>query len=126
VADICASFQTAIVATLQDRLKLALGRFLNAYPDIAEPTLVVAGGVAANGPIRAALQSLCGGFGFRFVAPPVRLCGDNGVMIAWAGVERLAAGLAEEDWQGFAPRSRWPLDIVSAPVVGSGRRGAKA
>ena len=47
-------------------------------------------------------------------------------MIAWAGAERLRAGLAGDDAMRFAPRSRWPLDEVSVPVVGSGRRGAKA
>lgn len=126
VADICASFQAAIVATLRDRLTLALERFRSAFPGIAEPTLVAAGGVAANGAIRSALAALCGSQGFRLVLPPVGLCGDNAAMIAWAGVERLRAGLAEEEWRSFAPRSRWPLDTVSEPVVGSGRRGAKA
>ena len=47
-------------------------------------------------------------------------------MIAWAGIERIRAGLGKDDAFSFVPRSRWPLDEVSAPVVGSGRRGAKA
>jgi N6-L-threonylcarbamoyladenine synthase len=47
-------------------------------------------------------------------------------MIAWAGIERLRAGIAEENAFDFVPRSRWPLDSVSAPMIGSGRRGAKA
>jgi len=126
VADLCASFQAAIVDTLGDRLAGALKRFRETFPDIAEPVLVVAGGVAANAAIRASLAELCGRHAFRLVAPPAALCGDNGAMIAWAGVERLAAGLLEDDWAAFAPRSRWPLDTLSTPVVGSGRRGAKA
>ncbi|HTV70822.1 MAG TPA: tRNA (adenosine(37)-N6)-threonylcarbamoyltransferase complex transferase subunit TsaD [Rhizobiaceae bacterium] len=126
VADICASFQQAIAETLEDRLRQSLDRFRNEYPRAAKPSLVVAGGVAANKTIRAMLEMLCAKTGFTFVAPPLELCTDNAAMIAWAGVERIRAGLDSGDAMAFAPRSRWPLDEVSAPVVGSGRRGAKA
>ena len=126
VADICASFQQAIVDTLHERVGKTLARFNAEYPDIENPTLVVAGGVAANRQVRATLESLCAGHGFRFVAPPGALCTDNAAMIAWAGIERIQAGMTGDDAMSFAPRSRWPLDSVSAPVVGSGRRGAKA
>ncbi|TKB25690.1 MAG: tRNA (adenosine(37)-N6)-threonylcarbamoyltransferase complex transferase subunit TsaD, partial [Mesorhizobium sp.] len=51
---------------------------------------------------------------------------DNAAMIAWAGIERLRAGMVDASAADFVPRSRWPLDSVSAPLVGSGRRGAKA
>jgi N6-L-threonylcarbamoyladenine synthase len=88
--------------------------------------LVIAGGVAANRQIRAALEAQCAAYGVRFVAPPQELCTDNAAMIAWAGIERIRAGLGNDDAFGFAPRSRWPLDEVSASVVGGGRRGAKA
>src|SRR5688572_20707648 len=126
VADICASFQAAVSDALADRVGRSLARFRSEFPDIASPALVVAGGVAANRQIRAALEAQCGERGFRFVAPPQALCTDNAAMIAWAGIERIRAGLAGEDAFSFVPRSRWPLDEVSAPVVGSGRRGAKA
>ena len=126
VADICASFQAAVSDALADRVARSLVRFRAEFPDIAEPSLVVAGGVAANRQIRAALEEQCTDQGFRFVAPPHELCTDNAAMIAWAGIERLRAGLGGESAVGFAPRSRWPLDEVSQPVVGSGRRGAKA
>ena len=126
VADICASFQLAVTDALADRVGRALARFTASYPGTARPALVVAGGVAANKPIRAALEALCAGHGFDFVAPPLKLCTDNAAMIAWAGIERMRAGLDEEDAFDFVPRSRWPLDSVSAPVIGSGRRGAKA
>jgi len=126
VADICASFQAAVAEALADRVARALARFRDAFPDVGEPVLVVAGGVAANATIRAALQRLCDGHGFRFVAPPPALCADNAAMIAWAGAERLHAGIPDGDAMDMAPRSRWPLDAESAPVYGAGRRGAKA
>ncbi len=126
VADICASFQAAVTEALADRVARALARFRAEYPDTARPTLVVAGGVAANRVVRASLETLCTGHGVDFVAPPLALCTDNAAMIAWAGIERLRAGMTEGDGMEMAPRSRWPLDSVSAPIVGSGRRGAKA
>jgi N6-L-threonylcarbamoyladenine synthase len=126
VADVCASFQRAVSEALADRVGRSLARFREEHRDIEAPVLVVAGGVAANAEIRAALDGQCRALGFRFVAPPPDLCTDNAAMIAWAGAERIAAGMCEIDPFAFAPRSRWPLDEVSAPVVGSGRRGAKA
>ncbi|MGN6550461.1 MAG: tRNA (adenosine(37)-N6)-threonylcarbamoyltransferase complex transferase subunit TsaD [Pararhizobium sp.] len=125
VADICASFEAAIVATLEDRVGRALARFRTFFSGVEEPALVVAGGVAANTAIRGMLGTLCAAAGFRFVAPPAALCTDNAAMIAWAGAERLAAGLPA-DALSIAPRSRWPLDEAAAARVGSGRRGAKA
>ena len=126
VADICASFQAAVSDALADRVARSLARFREEFPDIAEPALVVAGGVAANRKVRAALEAQCAESGFRFIAPPHELCTDNAAMIAWAGIERMRAGLTQDDAAGFVPRSRWPLDEVSQPVIGSGRRGAKA
>ncbi|TKT82929.1 tRNA (adenosine(37)-N6)-threonylcarbamoyltransferase complex transferase subunit TsaD [Aquamicrobium sp. LC103] len=126
VADICASFQRAITETLEERVGRSLARFRETCPGLAAPALVVAGGVAANKAIRATLESLCHGHGMRLVAPPLELCTDNAAMIAWAGIERLRAGLAGADAMEMAPRSRWPLDSGATPIIGSGKRGAKA
>jgi N6-L-threonylcarbamoyladenine synthase len=76
---------------------------------------VVAGGVAANAYLRARLETVAAENGAQLIAPPPRLCTDNGAMIAWAGVERLRAGLT--DSLDFAPRPRWPLED---PRAGAG------
>ncbi|WOC16290.1 tRNA (adenosine(37)-N6)-threonylcarbamoyltransferase complex transferase subunit TsaD [Pseudochrobactrum sp. MP213Fo] len=124
VADICASFQTAVADTLNDRVKRSLQKFRDTYPDKQNPTLVVAGGVAANKTLRKGLETLCEKHGFSFLAPPHILCTDNAAMIAFAGAEHAVS--RAPDSLDFAPRSRWPLDTTSAPLIGSGRRGAKA
>lgn len=126
IADICASFQRAVTETLADRVRRSLEKFRGTHPEIAEPRLVVAGGVAANQAIRSELERLCAKQGFQLVAPPIKLCGDNAAMIAWVGIERFEAGMTEKDPFAFAPRPRWPLDQFSTPIFGTGKRGAKA
>ncbi len=106
VADVCASFQAAVVDTIIDRCRAALRLFRET---VGQPTaMVVAGGVAANGAIRRALMRFCGEAGLRLVLPPASLCTDNGAMIAWAGIERLSLGLVDD--MTFAAKPRWPLD----------------
>jgi N6-L-threonylcarbamoyladenine synthase len=104
-ADIAASFQRAVAEVLADRARHAMAMMRERAPDAR--VLIVAGGVAANGAIRAALAEVAAAHGFVLVAPPVRLCTDNAVMVAWTGIERLRLGLA--DGLDFAPRPRWPL-----------------
>ncbi|MGQ0582057.1 MAG: tRNA (adenosine(37)-N6)-threonylcarbamoyltransferase complex transferase subunit TsaD [Reyranella sp.] len=106
VADLCASFQRTVGDVLVDRCT-------NALALSPAPTLVVAGGVAANAYLRRRLEELAQSRGVRFVAPPIALCTDNGAMIAWAGIERLRLGRTDE--LDFRPRPRWPLD-PSTPV----------
>lgn len=112
VADICASFQAAAAETLADRTGNAIRKFRLRYPGSRD--LVIAGGVAANGTIRARLGELADSEDMRLIAPPQSFCTDNGAMIAWAGVERLRLGLI--DSLEFRPRPRWPLD-PDAPLA---------
>jgi len=108
-ADLAAGFQAAVAATLADRAAHALAMAPGAT------ALVVAGGVAANQGVRAALAGVAARAGLPLVAPPIRLCTDNAVMIAWAGIERLRAGLTEG--LDHAPRPRWPLmDLAVTPA----------
>ena len=110
VADLCASFQQAVVDVVLDRLRAGLHLFRMRYG--APTALVAAGGVAANLAIRKVLTRLAFEIGAPLVAPPLELCTDNGAMIAWAGCERLALGLT--DTLDVAPRARWPLDELAA------------
>ena len=70
-------------------------------------TLVVAGGVAKNSAIRAAMEKLASEYNMQFAAPPMNLCTDNGAMIAWAGLENYKVGKVVKE--PVAPRPRWPL-----------------
>jgi N6-L-threonylcarbamoyladenine synthase len=106
-ADVAASFQAAVIDILIDRSSAAMAMFRRDFPDAAEPAFVVAGGVAANGAIRAALADLAGEEGFGFAVPPVKLCTDNAAMIAWAGIEN--AALHRFDPLDAPARARWPL-----------------
>ncbi|MEZ5667715.1 MAG: tRNA (adenosine(37)-N6)-threonylcarbamoyltransferase complex transferase subunit TsaD [Alphaproteobacteria bacterium] len=112
VADLCAAFQAAVGEVVADRLRNGIRDYLALRP--ARPTLVVAGGVAANRALRARLQALAAENGLDCVAPPLALCTDNAAMIAWAGLERFRAGQA--DGLDFRPLPRWPLDSLAPPA----------
>jgi N6-L-threonylcarbamoyladenine synthase len=104
--DLAASFQAAVTDVLAERTGNAIERFRDEFPD--GKVLVVAGGVAANGAIRAVLRETAATQGMDFIAPPPALCTDNAAMIAWAGLERLRLGLV--DGLDFTARPRWPLE----------------
>lgn len=122
-ADLCASFQQAVADVLAEKTARALAILAERHP-AAPQVLAVAGGVAANGTIRAALQAVCDRAGASFTAPPLALCTDNAAMIAWAAAERILAGDAPD--AAFSARPRWPLDQASPALLGSGKKGAKA
>lgn len=114
--DIAAAFQQAVVDCVVDRLEKALAASDSA---VDKPrTLVVAGGVAANGAIRFALEALAARHAMGFVAPPLWLCTDNAAMIGWAGAERFALGLT--DPLDLPARPRWPLDPEAEAARGAG------
>ena len=124
-ADLCAGFQAAVVDVLAEKTRRACAAFRMAHPEaVPVPVLAVAGGVAANGPIRTSLGHVADEARFAWVAPPLALCTDNGAMIAWAAAERMA--VRGPDGMDLAARPRWPLDAGAAPMLGSGKKGAKA
>ena len=112
VPDLAASFQQAAIDCLVDRTRRAVAAMPGAT------ALVVAGGVASNTAIRAALGELAARADLPFVAPPPSLCTDNAAMIAWAGAERFGLGLT--DGLDFPARPRWPLDPTAETVRGAG------
>lgn len=135
IADLSAATQQAISDCLIDRTRRAMD-FMRGVDltvkkqdrqDIAQAEtlpFVVAGGVAANKTIRANLMALCDEKNFRFHAPPITLCTDNGAMIAWAGMTYLQKGISHS--LDTKARARWPLDQNAEPIMGYGKKGAKA
>lgn len=87
MADVCASFQEAVVDMLADPVERALD-------DTGIRTLGLVGGVSANRALRSRLQSVMAARGGSLHVPDLALCMDNAAMIARAGHDRLAAGLA--------------------------------
>jgi N6-L-threonylcarbamoyladenine synthase len=110
LADLAASFQTAVGDVLVDRSRNAMRAFRHPRQDAR---FVAAGGVAANAYLRRRLAELCAEEGFALAVPPPLLCTDNAAMIAWAGLERLRLG--EEDGLDAPARPRWPLGEPTAP-----------
>jgi N6-L-threonylcarbamoyladenine synthase len=99
VPDVAASFQEAIVDVLVARTVAAAGS-----SDVG--TVVLAGGVAANSRLRDRMEAACREVGLRLLVPAIRLCTDNGAMVAAAGANRMVAGEAS------------PLDLDADPGLG--------
>ncbi|DBA72661.1 TPA: glutamated carboxypeptidase, variant 2 [Trebouxia sp. C0005] len=128
-ADIAASFQRVAITHLTERCCRAAVWAKESHPDMQ--TLIVAGGVACNQTLRASLDDVAQEAGLNLVCPPARLCTDNGVMVAWAGAERLQLGLWQSPQQDLGAgaldvRPRWPLtdrrDSRSMPAKKSMRK----
>ena len=117
--DLCAGFQAAVA----DVLAIKTARALAMVADRNPTAFCVAGGVAANAALRARLETVSARAGVPFLAPPLQLCTDNAAMIAWAGIERLRAGL--QSAPDFVARPRWPLDEAAPALLGFGKKGAK-
>lgn len=116
--DLSAGFQAAVADVLQEKCRRALaasGRVT---------ALCVAGGVAANQTIRAALETVSDANDIPFVAPPLALCTDNAAMIAYAAIEQMQN--RNPDGMDLSARPRMPLDTTSQSMLGSGKKGAKA
>ncbi|MCB9978893.1 MAG: tRNA (adenosine(37)-N6)-threonylcarbamoyltransferase complex transferase subunit TsaD [Rhodospirillales bacterium] len=111
VADLSFALETTIAQTLGGRCAHAMRIFREKHPEAA-PLLVAAGGVAANKTIRAALAQAAKEQGFSVKIPPPALCGDNAVMVAWAGLERLRLDLVSP--LDTLPQPRWPLETLKS------------
>ena len=131
-ANLAAAFQRCCADHLADRLKRALGIVCGSNgpdgPLVSDMKhIVIAGGVAANQTVRKAVVSVAESFGLIVCVPPPKYCTDNGVMVAWTGIERLQRGLAEPpprikniaDAEMYSEaRPRWPLGIRHSQCQG--------
>lgn len=104
VASLARAFQDSVIDVLVTKTLEAAAEF-----DCA--AVVVAGGVAANGPLRRAFQEKSE---LPIVIPPVSLCTDNGAMIAMSGAKRFIAADGDN-------RDGWSLDVEPGLRVGSRR-----
>ena len=120
LADYAAALQAAITDCLADRIQKALAIASDNQDFASRPTLVVAGGVAANQAISARLKTITERHNVQLVVPPAQLCTDNAAMIAWAAIEYAMRDQPSD--MLFAPRPRWPLDETAAPPPGRGVR----
>ena len=110
LADLCASFQEAVVDVLAARLARAANRE-------GVTRVVLTGGVAANSRLRERVLQWSQANGRIAALPPLHFCTDNAAMIGYAGIVRLNAG--ERSLQTLGPEPKAPLDKEQFRTVGS-------
>ena len=113
-ADVAWEFQEAIVDTL-------VGKSLRAVEQTGIRRLVIAGGVGANRRLRTRLADAARAVGAEVFYPRLEFCTDNGAMIAYAGMLRLAAG--ETAASSIEARARWDLETLRPPLGGAAPTG---
>lgn len=99
-ADLCASFQRTVSEIFINRLRNAI-KIMN--PKIK--SLAFAGGVSANQYINSRMKEFAHSNGLNFFNSPIRLCTDNGAMVAWCGIEQLPC----ESYIGCDLHPTWKL-----------------
>ena len=120
--DVCASFQKSMRIIFEKKTRKAVDLF-SKLSSVEKISFSLAGGVAANKNIRNSLKSLCSDLNIIFSAPPLDLCTDNGLMIAYGGTQIYFSG--KKDDMSLSPKPRWPIDLDNKKPLGFGKRGRK-
>ena len=115
--DLAASFQKTIEEILYKKTKIAFQEF-NKINSKSNNNIVVAGGVAANEGIRNILNKVSKENGFKTLFPDLKLCGDNGAMIAMVGLEKYK--IKKFDNLDLPVSPRLPLDNDAKFLKGAG------
>ena len=102
-ADIAASFQQAVIDVLTRKIKKAVEA-------TGRSDVIIAGGVAANKVLRAAIKDLENSLGIRVFYPSLKYCGDNAAMIAFVGSLRSSDKI---ELKASYVRARWPLNELT-------------
>ena len=115
--DLAASFQKTIEEILYKKTKVAFQEFKKINP-VSGNNIIVAGGVAANEGIRNKLIKVSNENSFKALFPDLKLCGDNGPMIAMVGLEKYK--IKQFDSLDLPASPRVPLDESAKFLKGAG------